>query len=431
MRILVFLLLAGAACTNANAANVGSVDRLVLELDQVQIGDVIEVDAALLGDVISGTVELERIEIRAPGAKVYVERDGRLIELDHPRRKVFMGRATEASGTRIGLLFDPVGLRIDGAMVSDKGMHSLELSSKRGWRIEARSTQSQLPEGTELVQTCGNINIDQSHRAPRFDAGVLDGALSSVRGGSLRYGVLALDTDTEWLDQRFGDDETAALEWMEELLLATNAIFETQLNLRMLQGHTILRTETDPYNEETSGTTSAHLQEFGDYWANNYGHISRTHAALISGNSDLENSASGIAWVNSYCEEQSNGGSYSVNQLFWGDSIPALESARLFAHELGHNLGSVHTHCYSPPIDHCWSEESGCFSGTTSCPAEGGDDVPGTLMSYCNLNGCGSNKMEFAPEVDALLNQAVDDNTPSCLATTIDDFIIFEDRFQF
>jgi hypothetical protein len=68
--------------------------------------------------------------------------------------------------------------------------------------------------------------------------------------------------------------------------------------------------------------------------------------------------------------------------------------AGLVAHELGHNFGSHHTHCYSPPIDECYAGEGGCYVGETSCPGGG----PGTLMSYCHVKGCGKTH-DFHPRV--------------------------------
>ena len=42
---------------------------------------------------------------------------------------------------------------------------------------------------------------------------------------------------------------------------------------------------------------------------------------LLSGNGSSGNSASGIAWVDSYCQTSSNGGSYSTNQIFTNSGI--------------------------------------------------------------------------------------------------------------
>jgi hypothetical protein len=60
-----------------------------------------------------------------------------------------------------------------------------------------------------------------------------------------------------------------------------------------------------------------------------------------------------------------------------------------FSHEVGHNFGSKHSHCYNniggnpAPIDKCYSGESGCYSGATSLPGPAGQGS-GTLMSYCH-----------------------------------------------
>lgn len=431
MRIAACLLFLAVLCAKGHAATIDSTHQLIMELGRAEIGETIRLDGSLLGGAVSGEVALERIRLRAPGAQVLVLAGNGPQPLDYPRRFAFMGYPLSDRSTRVGLLFDPVGIRLSGAVASADRLDALQLVTDAGWRITSSTSRSLLPEGVELMQTCGNVGLDQSHRAPRLDPEPLRGVFPSASRGSLRYGLLALDTDVEWMDKRFGDNTTQAAEWLEDLLLVTNTIFEAQLDLRMLQGDTFLRTDTDPYDEESSGATQAHLTEFGAYWENNLGGIQRTHAALISGNSSSGNSASGIAWVNSYCESQSVGGSYSVNQLFWNSGIPVQSSARLFAHEIGHNLGSVHTHCYDPPIDQCYSGETvngeACYEGPTSCPTEGS----GTLMSYCNFSsGCGTaNRLELAPEVEFVLDQAVNGNTPSCLSETAET-VIFRDRFE-
>jgi hypothetical protein len=51
-------------------------------------------------------------------------------------------------------------------------------------------------------------------------------------------------------------------------------------------------------------------------------------------------------------------------------------------------------------------------------------------MSYCNFgSGCGTaNRLELAPGVASVLNQAIDDNTPSCLSGDVP--VIYADRFE-
>jgi len=135
------------------------------------------------------------------------------------------------------------------------------------------------------------------------------------------------------------------------------------------------------------------------------GSVDREFAAMFSGRIDNSYSFSGIAWIDQYCDYGHGGsrtaGSYSYNAI--GSSRTPGNTAIYIGHELGHNMGSVHTHCYSPPVDQCYNAENGCYSGSPQCPVSG----KGTIMSYCHVNnengaGCGSNP-EFHGRVQDLL----------------------------
>jgi hypothetical protein len=129
---------------------------------------------------------------------------------------------------------------------------------------------------------------------------------------------------------------------------------------------------------------------------------------MLSGRNISGWAFSGIAWVDAYCEYgqvygSNVAGSYSYNAI--GSSFSAAAAAHFVGHELGHNLGSPHTHCYSPAVDQCSTTGSNCYQGPLSCPADGA----GTVMSYChNLAGCDADS-EFHPTVQARLEDRLAD----------------------
>ncbi|GLU53629.1 M12 family metallo-peptidase [Dyadobacter frigoris] len=101
---------------------------------------------------------------------------------------------------------------------------------------------------------------------------------------------------------------------------------------------------------------------------------------------------------------------YGVNMIYGNYKIvPAYSwDVKVFAHELGHNLGSPHTHSCTWPggaIDNCETAEGNCAPGPT--PVNGG-----TIMSYCQNTSIGINlALGFGPLPGNLIRSRVSNNT--------------------
>jgi len=111
----------------------------------------------------------------------------------------------------------------------------------------------------------------------------------------------------------------------------------------------------------------------------------------------------GIAWINVLCQPyspQDSSGRYSfvnIDTLIWG--YPSYTwDVEVMTHEMGHNIGSKHTHaCVWPvdpgvigAIDSCYTAEGNCFTFTQP-------NYNGTIMSYCHLNGAINFSLGFGP----------------------------------
>tara|TARA_R100001369_G_scaffold85159_1_gene118504 strand:+ start:564 stop:2693 length:2130 start_codon:yes stop_codon:yes gene_type:complete len=123
----------------------------------------------------------------------------------------------------------------------------------------------------------------------------------------------------------------------------------------------------------------------------------------------------GVAYLNTLCSSARyafSGVSMSFSQL------PTYSwTVNVIAHEMGHSLGSPHTHaCFwngdNTAIDACGPNNGyseGCDNGPI--PSNGG-----TIMSYCHLDSTGVNLANgFHPQVSAYLNSNID--SKSCLGT--------------
>jgi hypothetical protein len=142
-------------------------------------------------------------------------------------------------------------------------------------------------------------------------------------------------------------------------------------------------TAADPYRNLTQSDTI--LFAFGnntkDNFQGNLAHLISTRSAELGG----------IAWINVLCAQYEPGyfaGRFAFSNIENGyNNFPNYSwTVNVVTHEMGHNLGSRHTHSCTWPvgfggalgaIDSCYYAEGGCFPAPRP--------RVGTIMSYCHL----------------------------------------------
>jgi len=458
MRAVVSAALLGAATAHAAA-----IDRATMQrLSGMHAGESLEVTAFPAAAGRDIPFRLQRVQIYAPDAHLYVMTDHGREELPRSTRVFLRGQAKDGSA-RVALSLDASGNFIEGNGSGADGSYVLDAKrdANGAHTFSARPLQATLPSDFSFEFHCGNENV-------RLDLGAPDDLAAQLRlathaaatpvqastSAAYRTAVVAVDTDSLFMTRLFANNTASATNWIAGMFNTMNAMYEADLQVQLLIGTTILRTSAtnDPYAGFTPGASTAELSFFANYWKTNESSVPRAFAILLSGQiASTANScsAAGIAWINQYCQKgtvsgSNTVGSYSLTQVCTSANIDpnGAFDARIVGHEIGHNFGAWHTHCTdasngsaptgSNTIDTCYNQESslGCYAGATSCPAAGS----GTIMSYCNfttVSGCAAgtqNQLKFHPtQVNSVLLPAIAAHTPSCLGSGGD--VIFQNGF--
>lgn len=168
---------------------------------------------------------------------------------------------------------------------------------------------------------------------------------------------------------------------------ACSAVYQRDANVRIEVPYLRVWTVDDPYPGEIGDRLGAIRTE----WEKSMKHVQRSTTCLLSGNG-----GGGLAWVGVLC----GGYGYNVSGVNGKVNFPSLGyvwDIDVVSHELGHNIGSSHTHncAWNPPLDSCWNSEGGCYKFTLP--------QRGTIMSYCHLQWQGT-ALGFHPRVASLFN---------------------------
>lgn len=205
---------------------------------------------------------------------------------------------------------------------------------------------------------------------------------------SYRVVEVAFETDYDmYLDH--GQNLTKTTEYAEAVVASSSDIYLRDVDAVVTIKKLTVWTVNDPY----TGTTSSNLlSQFRTYWRNNNNGISRDIATLLSG----VNSIGGVAYLDGMCGTNLGYSVCGLNNNITYPSTAYVWDTDVTSHELGHNIGSPHTHScnWAPAIDSCYAAEGSCFAGTKG--------RLGTVMSYCHLTTFGTS-LEFHPQVQTLL----------------------------
>ena len=361
-----------------------------------------------LGRDATAELELRRFEPFAPGARVEAVDGGGVREVKLPDHVYFTGTVRGEPDSRVLLVAARDHVR--GFVAAHGTVYPFGPDRRgrhRSYALRDVDPSAYPPPGA----FCANdLHRDQVgsllvNRSARVAAGLEPPPIAFTSSGLVEADA-AIETDHE-LWARFGSD-AGTLDYLASLAAASSAIDERDVSVRLRFSYIRLwPTASDPWS---ATATDQQLDEVRNYWtnpANNMDAIAGPHALVhfISGKSVQ----GGIAYIGSVCDPRYSFGVSQVYGHFDLSDPTQIWDVLVVTHEIGHNLGTPHTHCYSPPVDECYDQEPGCYAGPVVCSR-------GTIMSYCHLSCGGLSDIDlvFGAAVSAQIRSTV--ATASCLA---------------
>lgn len=327
-------------------------------------------------------VQLDLTEFSIVGAQthVIVMTENGEVPGPMPTVRTYRGSVRGIVGSLAVISIDPKGT-VSGMVRLTNNTYTL--GSNRGELHVAYLTKTSDIENFADLGRCAMYDETQyvKNTKPRTKSG---GAAPLAATQSM---TMAVDVDKAGNDY-FGSQGDAT-NYITSRFATISAVYEDELDLGITLGRIFIYAVPDPY--ANSANTDQLLQKFTNHWKNNNANVDRTLAHLFS-KQDLDGAggASGLAWLAGMCRKDIG---YGVTRIMGNEGV----DDGVIAHEVGHNVGSAHTHnCqqYQPPIDSCVAAEGGCYPGTKQ--------VKGTIMSYCN-----SKNFTFHPRTRVVMKDEI------------------------
>ena len=308
--------------------------------------------------------------------------DGKGLILQLVKNQVFINNASPSVMYR-GIVKDSPNSIATLALQGDQVHVNIELGLTRYTITPSRGNHQKAIIKKENDQT------QQSHWDCHGDLTISDpidissADIKPVKNGTMDSVNIYIETDYALYEALHSEEGVE--EYVERVMNRVSAIYFNE-NIIISVSDLSIWSVPDPYNYNSSMSA---LESFSDQLPCDF---NGDLAHLISGRSE---NLGGIAYVQGILSRD-HAIAFS-NVILDEEANPYSWDVNVIAHEIGHNLGSRHTHdCVWGPnndeaIDGCYVKDA---CNTKPIPAEGG-----TVMSYCHLRSEGINlNLGFGPQ---------------------------------